>query len=109
MQGRRLQSLPDENEEQPDENENNCSKRFRYLTLRLIHFLHRWRREYLTDLRDFHKAKVGKTRKTIQEDLIVFEENKKRVHWKTAVVERLITGRDENVRGAEIRTIALQG
>ena len=50
---------------------------------------------------------MGKTRKTIQEgNLIVFEENKKRAHWKTAVVERLITGRDENVRGAEIRTIA---
>ena len=35
----------------------------------------------------------------------MFEENKKRAHWKTAVVERLITGRDEIVRGAEVRTI----
>ena len=36
----------------------------------------------------------------------MFEENKKRAHWKTAVVERLITGRDEIVRGADVRTIA---
>ena len=36
----------------------------------------------------------------------MFEDNKKRAHWKTAVVERLITGRDEIVRGAEVRTIA---
>ena len=36
----------------------------------------------------------------------MFEENKKRAHWKTAVVEKLITGRNEIVRGAEVRTIA---
>ena len=38
--------------------------------------------------------------------VIVLEEIKKRAPWKTAVVERLITGRDEIVRGAEVRTIA---
>ena len=29
MHGRRLQSSPDENVEEPDENENNCSNRYR--------------------------------------------------------------------------------
>ena len=117
MHGRRLQSLPEENVEEPKENWNNCSKRFRHLTLRLINFRNRWKNlpdlTHLTDFREFHKAKVGKTKKTIQEGYvgIVFEENKKRAHWKTAVVERLITGRDEIVgkvtmRGAEVRTIA---
>ena len=33
--------------------------------------------------------------------VIVLEEIKKRAPWKTAVVERLITGRDEIVRGAD--------
>ena len=33
MHGRRLQSLPDENMEELEENETNCSKRLRHLTL----------------------------------------------------------------------------
>ena len=57
MHGRRLQSLPDENVEELEEDETNCSKRFRHLTLRLIHFWHRWKKEYLTDLKRVSQSK----------------------------------------------------
>jgi hypothetical protein len=108
IHGRRLKSMPDENIEEAVENETNCSKRFRHLTLRLVHFWNRWRKEYLTDLREFHKAKSSsENRKPIEvgDVVIVFEENKKRAQWKTAVVERLIKGKDEIIRGAEVRVI----
>ena len=78
IHGRRLKSLPDENIEEAVENETNCRKRFRHLTLRLVHFWNRWRKEYLTDLREFHKAKSSsENRKPIEvgDVVIVFEEN----------------------------------
>ena len=36
--GRRIQSMPDEIAEEPEENESSCSERFRYLTVKLTHF-----------------------------------------------------------------------
>ena len=36
--GRRIQSMPDEIAEEPEENESSCSERFRYLTVKLAHF-----------------------------------------------------------------------
>ena len=108
IHGRRLKSLPDENIEEAVENETNCSKRFRHMTFRLVHFWNRWRKEYLPDLREFHKAKSSsENRKPVEvgDVVIVFEENKKRAQWKTAVVERLIKGKDEIIRGAEVRVI----
>ena len=91
--GRRLKSLPDENVVvEEEENETNCSKRFRNVALRLAHFWNRWRKVYLTDLMEFHyKAKVSGNRKSVEvgDIAIVYEENKKRALWKTAVVERL--------------------
>lgn len=105
--GRRIKSLPDENIEEAEENETSCSRRFRHVTLRLAHFWNRWRKEYLTDLREFHKAKENRNKKPVEvgDIVIVYDENKKRALWKTAVVERLIKGRDDVTRGAEVRVI----
>ena len=61
--GRRIKSLPDKNTEDEPENESNCSKRFRHLTLRLLHFWNRWRKQYLTDLRELHRVKAGEKQK----------------------------------------------
>ena len=106
--GRRIQSLPDEIAEEPEENESGCYERFRYLTERLAHFWKRWRNEYLVSLREFHRTKSGRVVKQVQvgDVVTVFEENKKRGEWKLAVVESLITGKDRVVRGANVRVIA---
>ena len=106
--GRRIQSMPDEIAEEPDENESSCSERFRYLTVKLAHFWKRWRNEYLVNLREFHKAKAGRVVKEVQtgDVVTVYEENKKRGEWKMAVVESLIRGKDNVVRGANVRVIA---
>ena len=51
---------------------------------------------------------VSKDAKTVQvgDVVTVFEENRKRGDWKMGVVESLIKGKDEVVRGANIRVIA---
>ena len=105
--GRRIKSMPDEIAEEPEKNESNCSERFRYLTVKLAHFWNRWRREYLVNLREFHHPKVGREVRQIQAGNVVtvFEENVKRGKWKMAVVENLIRGRDNVVRGANVRVV----
>ena len=87
MFGRRIKTMPDEV---------------------LAHFWNRWRREYLTNLREFHRNKVSDDAKPAQvgDVVTVYEENKKCGEWKMAVIESLIKGKDEIVRGANIRVIA---
>jgi len=82
-------------------------RRFRYLSVRLTHFWNRRRREYLANLREFHRNKVRKDAKPVQvgDVVTVFEENRKRGDWNLGVLESLIKGKDDVVRGANIRVI----
>ena len=70
--------------------------------------MERWRKEYLTNLREFHRAKrTRQNNEVIQigDVVTVFEEGKRRNKWKLAVVEELVKGRDNVVRGAKVRAI----
>jgi len=90
--GRRIQSMPDEIAEEPEENESSCYERFRYLKERLTHFWKRWRNEYLVNLRELQHGLWGHAVRQVKvgDVITVFEENKKREEWKLAVVVRLI-------------------
>ena len=105
--GRRIKSLPDVPVEEEEENETSCSRRFRHLSIRLAHFWKRWRNEYLSGLREYHRNKVGERERVVQigDVVTVFEDNVKRGRWKTAVVEDVVIGKDKVVRGAKIRVI----
>ena len=76
--------------------------------MKLAHFWKRWRNEYLVNLREFHRAKAGRVVREVQtgDVVTVYEENKKRGEWKMAVVESLIRGKENVVRGANVRVIA---
>ena len=89
-------------------NVNETSQRYRNLNLRLAHIWSRWRKEYLTSLREFHRTKVRKGSETIRiGDVVpVFDEGKKRAEWKTAIVMSPIIGKDGAVRGTDFRTTA---
>ena len=103
--GRRLKSMPDDVVEEDCVDDANQSKRFQYLTKRKQHFWNRWRREYLVDLREFHRGKV-ETKKPVVEKrdiVIVYEENVKRGDWKMGEVTEVILGQDGEVRGAKVR------
>ena len=105
--GRRIKSLPEMPLEEDTEDETSCSKRFKHLTLKLAHFWKRWRNEYLSGLREYHRTRTSRNEKEVQagDVVTVFEDNVKRGSWKTAVVEELIVGKDKVVRGAKIRVI----
>ena len=72
--------------------------------LKNSHFWNRWRREYVTDLREFHKMKQTSSINIAKGDMVLIqEENVKRGLWKTGIVKELIYGKDGQVRGAQIR------
>ena len=82
-----------------------CGQRFKYITVKLEHFWKRWRDEYLTGLREYHKCRSGSKESSLKKgDIVtVFGEGEKRGKWKLAVVEELIVGKDQRVRGAKVR------
>lgn len=88
----------------PDDNVDNLSRRFLYLTKKLSHFWNRWRREYLTDLREYHKMQGRKVASIEIGDLVLVKEDSiRRGQWRMAVVEDLIKGKDGEIRGAAVR------
>ena len=103
--GRRINGLPDKVDEPDDVVEDGHHLRFKYLSQKLAHFWQRWRKEYITSLREFHRVNTNKENGEeirVGDVVIVFEEGKKRNEWKMAVVERLIHGKGV-VRGARVR------
>ncbi len=103
--GRRLTTLPESREVEEDIG---CKRRYRYVNERLEHFWRRWHKEYLTDLRESHDCNANKAAKEpkVGDVVVVFEDGAKRNSWKMAVIERLIRGKDNKVRGANVRVIS---
>lgn len=79
--------------------------RFRYLSVKLAHFWDRWKKEYLCDVHEYHNCRSSGNTKAVEVgDVIVSGEGKKRNEWRTVIVEELVSGRDEVVRGLKLRT-----
>ena len=70
----------------------------------LQHFTSRWKAEYLTSLREFHRTSEDNNCKIAVGDIVLVHDNGPRVQWRLAVVESLIQGGDGLVRAANIRT-----
>ena len=67
-------------------------------------FQKRWCHEYLTSLRDFHKAS-GSNKQVIKKgDVVLFHDDAPRVTWKMAVIQDLMVGGDGLVRAGTIHT-----
>ncbi len=106
--GRRISPLSENIDTSFDESDNelqsNMTKRFSYLSRKLNHFWNRWRKEYLVDLREFHKQTDARVANISKGDLVLIQEdNVKRGQWKMGVVEDLIKGKDGIIRGAKVR------
>ena len=61
-----------------------------------------WRREYLTSLREFNKI-LGHNKQAIRLGNVIVHDDKPRMQWRLAAVEKLITGKDNLVCAAHIR------
>ena len=105
--GRQLTTLPEAVSEE-DVTDTKFLARVRYLSSKKEHFCTRWHREYLADLREYHKLNHVEPDRIarIGEVVLVHQENISRSSWKVGVIEKVIKGRDGKVRGACVRLIA---
>ena len=103
--GRMLSTTGDENlVTNFKEDENSLSKRKQALEMVLDNFWDRWRREYITGLRELQRVRKRGGEKIREGDVvIIFDEKAPRHMWRIAKVEKLITSGDEKVRGAVLK------
>ncbi|XP_057302253.1 uncharacterized protein LOC130636526 [Hydractinia symbiolongicarpus] len=90
-----------------DENEKDLCQRYDHLQRIINHYWNRWKCEYLTELREYHR--VGKSRGETSiriNDVVLIEEAKQpRQNWKMGVVEEFVPSRDGKKRGAVVRYV----
>lgn len=109
LYGRRIVSLPyplvNEDPKDPDYLATPIRGMFTRQTQLIQHFQNRWKQEYLTALREFHKAKGTTNPQMIKVgDVVLIHDDSPRARWKMAVIEKVIMGNDGYVRAAEVRT-----
>ena len=109
LYGRRIVSLPypldSEDPKDPDYLATPIHRMVNRQTQLIQHFQTRWKQEYLTALREFHKVKGTYAPQTIKVgDVVLIHDDSPRASWKMAVIENLIKGNDGYVRAAEVRT-----
>ncbi|XP_057299540.1 uncharacterized protein LOC130630164 [Hydractinia symbiolongicarpus] len=71
-----------------DENEKDLCQRYDHLQRIINHYWNRWKCEYLTELREYHR-----------------EAKQPRQNWKIGVVEEFVPSRDGKKRGAVVRYV----
>ena len=113
--GRRVSTLPDPEEFSDSEEDSNAIvRRQRYLSQLLQHFWKRWNKEYLADLREFHRNTTY-TNNTVREVevggevVLVQGEDLPRSQWKIGRVEALLKSKDGEVRGVKLRALNKKG
>ena len=84
-------------------------KRVAYRNSILEHFWNRWRNEYLTELREFHKShnKSGSNNIINKGDVVIIQDsNSVRGLWKLGIIEKLLPSTDGQVRAANVRCVS---
>ena len=80
------------------------TKRAKIQAQLLDHFWSRWKHDYLTSLREFHKAAGVNNQEIKVGDVVIVHNEGPRSTWRLAVVKALHRGHDGLVRAADIRT-----
>ena len=83
------------------------ARREKYLQSFLTHLKNRWRTQYLTGIREYQKFKLAKPKRVIQVGDIVHihADRTPKQQWRTGKVEKLLRGREDVVRAAEVVTV----
>ncbi|XP_053402251.1 uncharacterized protein LOC128557826 [Mercenaria mercenaria] len=108
LYGRRITSpvYPDDQEATADDiSHSSADKLYRFKSATIEHFWSRWKHEYLTSLRQFHKmsGNHGDT-VTVGDVVQIHDNNLPRNRWSLGVIEDVVTGRDGLIRAARIRS-----
>ena len=109
MYGRRITTLPHPHEEDPEDpdyeiSESQVRKCLTNQAKLIEHFQARWRREYLTALREFYKESGRNAQSVKMGDIALIHDDGPRLHWRLAIVDSLIQGNDGLVRAVNVRT-----
>jgi len=106
--GRTVNRVVDNNSINNKENSlrnNNIHERSDYIKNILKHFWNRWKLEYITELREYHKGTQQIDNNiNIDDVVLIVEEKLPRIQWRIGRVEKLIKGNDNKTRGARILT-----
>lgn len=108
LYGRRITSLPYP-DEHVDGTETNithgmANKRSLHVQQIMQHFWTRWRNEYLTSLREFHRHTRKNGHNVKVGDVVLIHDESPRNKWPLSVIEELIPGGDGAVRAVRVRT-----
>ncbi len=70
-----------------------------------------WRNEYLDSIRGSKQPRASTNREKTMTvgDLVTVKDNLPRLLWRTAIVQKLLPGRDGHIRAAIVRTISKRG
>ena len=102
--GRDIVMLEEDPEEEDDKN--SWKKCQNYIVRCTDAAWRRWKREYLTALRERHniphKTKVVKI--DIGNVVMIKGEDKRRAKWKIGIVKELYRGKDQEIRSVQIKT-----
>ena len=105
--GRRILSVPSKSlSDEVGQTEETLTRRAKFLQRILDHFWNRWRSEYLTQLREYHRCskRANSLRKVQVGDIVCLLDSKiPKQLWHLGKVERLLRGRDGQVRSAVVR------
>ena len=72
----------------------------------LNHFCARWKKEYLTNLRENQKINTQNPNQPIinvTDTVLISEEKLPRLAWRIGIIQELVIGKDNCIRGATVR------
>ncbi len=106
-------SLGDDRDPEYSESGQELSRRMRHLMKTSEKFWRRWRREYLVELREFHRnRKVDRgVPDAVREGQVVtiFDDGQPRGLWRLGRIEGVLKSADGKIRGALVRTQSKTG
>ena len=101
--GKRLLTVPDKvdfKDKLEEENSESLNKRACYLSILLDRFRARWRKEYVTGLREFHNCNIKEhlARPVKVGDIVsIYDDKVKRQLWHIGRITEVLRGKDEIV------------
>ena len=110
LHGHRITSLPHTVVEEQDLNDptygsvTDVSQRAKLQAFLLNQFQARWRHEYLTSLREYHRTTGNNSQRVKPGEVVLVYDESPRSTWKMAIVEELMTGKDRLARAVKIKT-----
>ena len=109
--GYRILTLPDDTVSKDLDDEytpGNLTRRAAHLVKTLRNFWKRWKREYLLELREFHRTgQQEESSSSLQtgEVVTVYDEDHPRGLWRLGRIEELIPGADGKIRGVHVKVV----